>query len=124
MDVYKSNTSSPAFHSECGINTTDFSYPTPPDSVCHKYIFTVTPVNLVGNGTRTTEQFVRTDTGTINCHASSSMGRASYRIFFVGGGEFFYCRETMWLIDHSEGEGVGGGCAPSHAVCTAQKLTV
>ena len=22
----------------------------------------------------------------------------------------------MWLIDHSEGADVGGGCAPSHAV--------
>ena len=26
----------------------------------------------------------------------------------------------MWLIDHSEGEGVGGGCAPSHAACSAE----
>ena len=35
--------------------------------------------------------------------------------FFVGGeggGDFlYYCRVTMWLIDYSEGEGVGGGCA-------------
>ena len=28
----------------------------------------------------------------------------------------------MWLIDYSasEGEGVGGGCAPSHAACSAE----
>ena len=26
----------------------------------------------------------------------------------------------MWLIDNSEGEGVGGGCAPSHAACIAE----
>ena len=26
----------------------------------------------------------------------------------------------MWLIDHSEGEGVGGGCAPSHAAYSAE----
>ena len=45
--------------------------------------------------------------------------RASYRIF-LRGELFFYCRETMWLIDHSEGEGVGGGCAPSHAARSAE----
>ena len=26
----------------------------------------------------------------------------------------------MWLIDHSEGEGVGGGYAPSHAAYSAE----
>ena len=26
----------------------------------------------------------------------------------------------MWLIDYSEGEGVGGGCAPSHAAHSAE----
>ena len=26
----------------------------------------------------------------------------------------------MWLIDHSEGEGVGGGCAFSHAAHSAE----
>ena len=37
--------------------------------------------------------------------------RASYRIFSWGGGggTFFYCRETMWLIDHSEGGGYRRG---------------
>ena len=37
--------------------------------------------------------------------------------FFVGG------NLTMWLIDHSEGEGVGG-CVPSPMLHTVQKLTV
>ena len=38
-----------------------------------------------------------------------------------GGGNFFFIAgETMWLIDHSEGEGVGGGCAPSNAACSAE----
>ena len=48
--------------------------------------------------------------------------RASYRIFSWGGGElfFFNCRKTMWLIDHSEGEGVGGVCVLSHAACSAE----
>ena len=49
--------------------------------------------------------------------------------FFVGGGgggrELFYIAgETMWLIDHREGEGVGGGCAPSHAAHSAETYTV
>ena len=26
----------------------------------------------------------------------------------------------MWLIDHSEGVGVEGGCALSHAVCSTE----
>ena len=43
--------------------------------------------------------------------------RASYRIFFVGGELLF---ETMWLIEHSEGEGVGGACVLSHAACSAE----
>ena len=38
----------------------------------------------------------------------------------MGEGDFFYCWETMWLIDHSEGEGVEGGYVPSHAVCSAE----
>ena len=38
-----------------------------------------------------------------------------------GGGGLFYCRETLWLIGHdSDGEGVGGGCTPSHAAHSAE----
>ena len=44
-------------------------------------------------------------------HRIFSWGRRNY--FFIAG-------ETMWLIDHSEGEGVGGGCAPSHAAFSAE----
>ena len=48
--------------------------------------------------------------------------------FFVGGGGggglFYIAGETMWRIDHSEGEGVGGGCAPSHAAHSAETYTV
>ena len=29
--------------------------------------------------------------------------------FIQVGGLYFLAGETMWLIDHSEGEGVGGG---------------
>ena len=47
--------------------------------------------------------------------------RASYRILSWGGNLiFFIAGETMWLIDYSEGEGVGGGCAPSHAAHSAE----
>ena len=66
VDVYKSKTSFPVFHSECGIPNTNFSYPTPPDSVCYIYIFTVTPVNGVGKGTRKTKHFIRLDKCKIN----------------------------------------------------------
>ena len=43
-----------------------------------------------------------------------------HRIFSRRGNFFFIAGETMWLIDHSEGEGVGGGCAPSHAAYSAK----
>lgn len=41
-------------HAECGIPETNFSYQLPPNSGCHNYTFTVTPVNAVGNGTNLT----------------------------------------------------------------------
>ncbi len=47
-----SSTSSATLHSECGIIETEFTYPLPPRSWCDVYTFTVTPVNVVGNGTR------------------------------------------------------------------------
>ena len=53
VDVFNSS-SYTLVHSECGINDTLFNYPTPDDSVCHIYMFTVTPVNVVGNGTKNT----------------------------------------------------------------------
>ena len=53
MDVVNS-TSSSTLHSECGITDTEYEYPMPLDSVCHVHVFTVTPVNAVGNGTYAT----------------------------------------------------------------------
>ena len=44
------STSSSILHSECGITETEYEYPIPPDSACHMYMFTVTPVNVAGNG--------------------------------------------------------------------------
>ena len=44
------STSSLTLHSQCGITETVFNYTLPHDSVCHMYMFTVTPVNVVGNG--------------------------------------------------------------------------
>ena len=39
----------------------------------------------------------------------------------MGGGLFFYCRGKIdHSYMHSEGEGVGGGCAPSHAAHSAE----
>ena len=51
VDVSDS-TSSLTLSSLCGITVTEFSYPLPPDRGCHDYVFTVTPVNVVGNGTQ------------------------------------------------------------------------
>ena len=43
--------------------------------------------------------------------------------FFHGGGpNFFIAGETLWLIDHSEGEGVGGDVPPPPMLHAAQKL--
>ena len=44
-------------HSECGINTTMFTYPKPSDTDCVVYSFSVTPHNIVGAGEITTEVY-------------------------------------------------------------------
>lgn len=49
VDVVNS-TNSVTLFSQDGINVTEFSYPIPPRSWCHLYLFTVTPVNTVGDG--------------------------------------------------------------------------
>lgn len=50
-------TSNLRLHSQCGISMTEFSYPVPPDSNCHKLLFTVTPVNVMGNGIGSTQLY-------------------------------------------------------------------
>ena len=49
VDVFNSD-SNILIHTECGLNTSLFSYTTD-DSACYNYLFTVKPVNVVGNGT-------------------------------------------------------------------------
>ncbi len=51
MDVVNS-TSSLVIHSQCGITDTQYNYTVSPNDlvVCDTYTFTVTPVNIVGNG--------------------------------------------------------------------------
>ena len=44
------------------VTETRYSYPTPPDGVCCIYMFAITPVNVVGNGTQTTVPYIRTET--------------------------------------------------------------
>ena len=56
VDVVNS-TSSATLHSQCGITETQFTYPLPPINECDAYTFTVTPVNLVGNGTGNSVQY-------------------------------------------------------------------
>ncbi len=47
-----SSTSSATLHSECNIARTEFTYTLPPITLCDEYYtFTITPVNIVGNGT-------------------------------------------------------------------------
>lgn len=43
--------SSTSSQTECGIMGTNFTYPEPPRVDCSSINFTVTPVNVVGNGT-------------------------------------------------------------------------
>ena len=50
VGAVNSTSSSIQLHSQCGITETEFEYPIPPDSGCHDYIVTVTPVNPAGNG--------------------------------------------------------------------------
>ena len=50
------NSTSSTLHSQCGITETEYEYPIPPDSACHMYMFTVTPVNPVGNGQPSTQE--------------------------------------------------------------------
>ncbi len=46
------STSSLVIHSQCGITDTQYNYTVSPRSTpCDTYTFTVTPVNIVGNGT-------------------------------------------------------------------------
>lgn len=51
VDVVNSS-SFELLHSECRITVTEFIYNVSSMSPCEGYIFTVTPVNVVGNGTR------------------------------------------------------------------------
>ena len=50
VDIVNS-TSSSVVLSECGITVTEFNFFIPIGGVCDNYTFTVTPVNVVGNGT-------------------------------------------------------------------------
>ena len=47
-------TSSLTLHSQCGINRTEFNYSLPVGTVCEEHTYSVTTVNVVGNGTRAT----------------------------------------------------------------------
>ena len=57
VDVINS-TSSVTLHSQCGITETTFTFPIPTDTNCHAYNFSVTPVNIVGNGTEDTTSYI------------------------------------------------------------------
>lgn len=48
----ENSTSSSTIHSECNIIATEFTYPHPAGGWCDTFVFVVTPVNVVGNGTQ------------------------------------------------------------------------
>ena len=52
------STSSETLHRRCGITETHFTYPTPDNRQCPALLFTVTPVNRVGNGASRTVSFL------------------------------------------------------------------
>ena len=56
VDVVNS-TSSATLQAMCGINETEFTYPITFLSACDTILFTVTPVNIVGNGTNHTVSY-------------------------------------------------------------------
>ena len=62
VDVINS-TSSVTVHLECDITMTEFSYPLPQDAVCHSYVFTVSPNNVVGRGVSSSESYIGTEVG-------------------------------------------------------------
>ena len=65
MDVVNS-TSSSIVLSECEITVTGFNFSIPNGRVCDNYTFTVTPVNVVGNGTNATLGYSQNFTGMYN----------------------------------------------------------
>ncbi len=70
VDVVNS-TSSLLIHSQCGITDTQYNYTVSPRSTpCDTYTFTVTPVNIVGNGTSAsgTRGLLDITEGTISYH--------------------------------------------------------
>ena len=67
VDVINS-TSSVTLHSECGITETEFSYPLPEDAVCHSYVLTITPVNVVGRGVSSSLTYIGTEAGIYACN--------------------------------------------------------
>ena len=64
MDVDVINfTSSVTLHSQCDITMTEFSYPLPQDAVCHSYVLTISPINLVGRGAPSSMPYIGTEAG-------------------------------------------------------------
>ena len=61
-------TSSFTLHLQCDITITEFSYPIPQDALCHSFILTVSPINVVGRGISSSVSYIGTEAGTLsNC---------------------------------------------------------
>ena len=72
VDVVDS-TYSVTLHSQCNITMTEFSYPLPQDAVCHSYVLTVSPVNVVGRGVSSSVSYIGTAAGTVSNHKLMKM---------------------------------------------------
>ena len=57
-------TSSTILLSQCGIKETEYSYLLPQDAVCHSYVLTIIPVNVVGRGISSSVLYIGTEAGT------------------------------------------------------------
>ena len=42
---------------------TEFSYPLPQDAVCHRYVPTIIPINVVGRGAPSSVLYIGTEAG-------------------------------------------------------------
>ena len=80
-----SSTSSATLHSQCGITEMEFTYPLLSRISCDGYNFTVTPVNVVGNGPGKSTHFSQVLSGVLDSGERGQTG--SVQVFFIAGPE-------------------------------------
>ena len=81
-----STTSSSTLHSQCGINRTEFNYSLPVGIVCEDHTYTVTAVNVVGNGT----QVIISITNALHCKRTLLLWCVAIIV---------YCRSSIGFVE-------------------------